>query len=127
MGLPLLVTIETKSNLPNVTSPTARGSGRAPWAWPGSKPGWSIGTPAKKLFKKKVGTPAEDGQDEDCNGICDDLLAGFESFLIHDPYFDVGHCWRESIAVVTLDKNLWASHGTAGPQRYFVKVFQYIH
>ncbi len=46
----------------------------------------------------------------------------FLSFLIHDPYFDVGHRLRESISVVTLDKKLWASHGT-GPRisRYFVK------
>ena len=74
-----------------------------------------------------------DGPDEDFNEVCDDFgcrasYVHFESSLIHDPYFDVGHCWRVSIAVVTLDKNLWARaiHGTE-PQRYFVKVFQYMY
>ena len=94
-----------------------------------------VGLPGPGLGQRQGGQQEHlqvDGQDEDCNEFRDDFgwrasREHLESFLIHDPYFDVGHCWRESIAVVTLDKNLWASHGTAGPQRYFVKVFQYIH
>ena len=31
----------------NITSPMAQGSGRAPWAWPGSAQGWSVGAPAE--------------------------------------------------------------------------------
>ena len=68
-----------------VTSPMAQGSGRAPWAWPGSAQGWSVGAPAECYHER------------------DDFgwIASWVPWLLPDPYFDLGHCWRESIAVVS--------------------------
>ena len=72
-----------------VTSPMAQGSGRAPWAWPGSAQGWSVGAPAECYH--------EGGCKRDDFG----WIASWVPWLLPDPYFDLGHCWRESIAVVS--------------------------